>query len=173
MVVLERVIVSTVAASVDGSVGKGDCFNCGNGGVLLFLLMVVLERVIVSTVVMVVLLLLLMIGKAQIGLIPEWKKQANQPPSQVAAPHEMIQINFVRFLPILIRFEKDDQQRYLKEIIYRNKPRNLMQLRVAITTFFQGMAEDLCRRMVGNIRVRLKEVIRQQGGHIEHVLHAR
>ena len=30
---------------------------------------------------------------------------------------------------------------------------------------------DLCRKVVTNARVRLQEVVRQNGGHIEHVLH--
>ena len=32
-------------------------------------------------------------------------------------------------------------------------------------------SEDLCRKVVTNARVRLQEVVRQNGGHIEHVLH--
>ena len=31
--------------------------------------------------------------------------------------------------------------------------------------------EDLCRKVVTNARVRLQEVVRQNGGHIERVLH--
>ena len=31
--------------------------------------------------------------------------------------------------------------------------------------------EDLRRKVVTNARVRLQEVVRQNGGHIEHVLH--
>jgi len=36
---------------------------------------------------------------------------------------------------------------------------------------FPGLSEDLCRKVVKNARVRLQEVVRQNGGHIEHVLH--
>lgn len=61
---------------------------------------------------------------------------------------------------------------HLKETIHRNRPHNLMQLRADITTFIQGITEELCRKVVGNLTVRLEEVVRQQGGHIEHVLHA-
>ena len=35
----------------------------------------------------------------------------------------------------------------------------------------RALSEDLCRNVVTNARVRLQEVIRQNGGHIEHVLH--
>ena len=33
------------------------------------------------------------------------------------------------------------------------------------------LSEDLCRKVVTNARVRLQEVVRQNGGHIERVLH--
>jgi len=34
-----------------------------------------------------------------------------------------------------------------------------------------ALSEDLCRKVVMNARVRLQEVVRQNGDHIEHVLH--
>jgi len=34
-----------------------------------------------------------------------------------------------------------------------------------------ALSEDLCRKVVTNARARLQEVVRQNGGHIEHVLH--
>ena len=37
--------------------------------------------------------------------------------------------------------------------------------------YSEFFSEDLCRKVVTNIRVRLQEVVRQNGGHIEHVLH--
>ena len=36
---------------------------------------------------------------------------------------------------------------------------------------FRALSEDLCRKVVTNARVRLQEFVRQNGGHIEHVLH--
>ena len=57
-----------------------------------------------------------------------------------------------------------------KEKIYRNRPRNLIQLRADIITYFQGITEDLCRRLVRNFTVRLEEVARQRSGHTEHAL---
>jgi len=33
------------------------------------------------------------------------------------------------------------------------------------------VSEDFCRKVVTNARVRLQEVVRQNGGHIDHVLH--
>jgi len=35
----------------------------------------------------------------------------------------------------------------------------------------RALSEDLCRKVVTNARVRLQEVVSQNGGHIEHVLH--
>jgi len=34
-----------------------------------------------------------------------------------------------------------------------------------------ALSEDMCRKVVKNARVRLQEVVSQNGGHIEHVLH--
>jgi len=44
-------------------------------------------------------------------------------------------------------------------------------LRAHIVKLCRGFSEDLCRKVVTNARVRLHEVVRQKGGHIEHVLH--
>ena len=44
------------------------------------------------------------------------------------------------------------------------------QLRAHIVKLCRALSEDLCRKVVTNARVRLQEVVRQNGGHIEHVL---
>ena len=46
-----------------------------------------------------------------------------------------------------------------------------MQLRAHIVKLCHALSEDLCQKVVMNARVRLQEVVRQNGGHIEHVLH--
>ena len=51
------------------------------------------------------------------------------------------------------------------------KPENVAQLRAHIMKLCRALSEDLCRKVVTNARVRLQEVVRQNGGHIEHVLH--
>ena len=51
------------------------------------------------------------------------------------------------------------------------KPENVAQLRAHIVKLSRALSEDLCRKVVTNARVRLQEVVRQNGGHIEHVLH--
>ena len=54
----------------------------------------------------------------------------------------------------------------LNTFFIRNK-----QLRAHIVKLYRELSEDLCRKVVTNARVRLQEVVRQNGGHIEHVLH--
>ena len=51
------------------------------------------------------------------------------------------------------------------------RPENIAQLRAHIVKLYRALSEDLCRKVVTNARVRLQEVVRQNGGHIEHVLH--
>ena len=47
----------------------------------------------------------------------------------------------------------------------------VVQFRVHIMKLCRKLSDDLCRKVVTNARVRLQEVVRQNGGHIEHVLH--
>jgi len=54
----------------------------------------------------------------------------------------------------------------LNMFFIRNK-----HLRAQIVKMCRALSEDLCRKVVANARVRLQEVVRQNVGHIEHVLH--
>ena len=54
---------------------------------------------------------------------------------------------------------------------FLSRPENVAQLRAHIVKLCRALSEDLCRKVVTNARVRLQEVVRQNGGHIEHVLH--
>jgi len=45
------------------------------------------------------------------------------------------------------------------------------QLRAQIVKLGHALSEDLCRKVVTNARVRLQEVVKQNGDHIERVLH--
>ena len=54
----------------------------------------------------------------------------------------------------------------LNMFFIRNK-----QLSAHIVKLCRALSEDFCRKVVTNARVRLQEVVRQNGGHIEHVLH--
>ena len=60
---------------------------------------------------------------------------------------------------------------FLKEKVFQRRPENVAQLRAHIAKLCHPLSEDLCRKVVTNARVRLQEVVRQNGGHIEHVLH--
>ena len=51
------------------------------------------------------------------------------------------------------------------------RPENVGQLRAHIVKLCRALSEDLCRKVVTNARVRLQEVVRQNGGNIEYVLH--
>jgi len=53
----------------------------------------------------------------------------------------------------------------------QRRPENVVQLRAHIVKLCRALSGDLCREVVTNARVRLQEVVRQNGGHIEHVLH--
>ena len=58
---------------------------------------------------------------------------------------------------------------FLKEKVFQRRPENVSQLRFHIVKLCRAISEDLCRKVVTNARVRLLEVVRQNGGHIEHV----
>ena len=60
---------------------------------------------------------------------------------------------------------------FLKEKVFQMRPENVAQLRAHVVKLGRELSEDLCRRVVTNARVRLQEVVKQNGGHIEHVLH--
>ena len=51
------------------------------------------------------------------------------------------------------------------------RPENVAQLRAHIVKLCRALSEDLCRKVVTNARVRMQEVVRQNDGDIEHVLH--
>ena len=45
------------------------------------------------------------------------------------------------------------------------------RLRAHIVKLYRALSEDLCRKVVTNARIRLQEVVIQNGGYIEHILH--
>ena len=51
------------------------------------------------------------------------------------------------------------------------RPENVAQLKAHIVKLCRALSEDLCRKVMTNARVRLQEVVRQNSGRIEHVLH--
>jgi hypothetical protein len=59
---------------------------------------------------------------------------------------------------------------FFKEKLFPQKPTTLMQLRALVVKLCSDISEDMCHRVIMNMAVRLTEVVRQNGGHIEHVL---
>jgi hypothetical protein len=59
---------------------------------------------------------------------------------------------------------------FFKEKLFPQKPTTLMQLRALVVQLCSDISEDMCHRVITNMAVRLTEVVRQNGGHIEHVL---
>jgi len=54
--------------------------------------------------------------------------------------------------------------------LLQRRPENVTQLRAHVVKLCRALSEDLRRKVVTNARVRLQEVVRQNGCHIEHVL---
>jgi hypothetical protein len=59
---------------------------------------------------------------------------------------------------------------FLKEKIFPKKPQTIMELRALIIQTCNEITEDMCRRVI-NIIVRVEEVARRKGDHIEHLIH--
>ncbi|PSN56214.1 hypothetical protein C0J52_01438, partial [Blattella germanica] len=59
---------------------------------------------------------------------------------------------------------------FLKEQVFCQHPGDLLELITCIVQVCNTVDEDLCRRVVQNMSVRLEELLWQNGGHIEHVL---
>ena len=55
--------------------------------------------------------------------------------------------------------------------MFRQHPGDLLELRACIVQVCNTIDDDLFRRVVRNMSTRLEELLRQNGGHIEHVLH--
>jgi len=88
-------------------------------------------------------------------------------------PHNLLQTNpCIRhnFSTQVFR-KREAQLLYVASFGGQKRPENVAQLRTHIVKLCRALSEDLCRKVVTNARVRLQEVMRQNGGHIEHVLH--
>jgi hypothetical protein len=46
-----------------------------------------------------------------------------------------------------------------------------MELRALIIQVCNEITEDMCRGVINNIRVRVEEAARRNGGHIENLIH--
>jgi hypothetical protein len=61
-------------------------------------------------------------------------------------------------------------QGFLKEKIFLKKPQTIMELRALIMQACNDITEDMCHRAISNT-VRVEEVARCNGGHIEPLIH--
>jgi hypothetical protein len=59
----------------------------------------------------------------------------------------------------------------LKKRFFPKKPQTVMELRTLIIQACNEITEDMCRRIINNITVRVEEVARRNGGHVEHFIH--
>jgi len=115
-----------------------------------------------------------------------WKIVPNEEHVQVTTvlPHNLVQINpCIRhnFSKQVFR-KRAAQLHYVAQLrahnfstqVFRKRVAQLhyvAQLRAHTVKLCRALSEDLCRKVVTNARVRLQGVVKQNGGHIEHVLH--
>ena len=59
---------------------------------------------------------------------------------------------------------------FLKINIYQNNPLTVAPLKADITEKIKAIAQKECERVTDNFARRIKESLRQNGGHLEHVL---
>jgi hypothetical protein len=58
-------------------------------------------------------------------------------------------------------------------IFFSKKPQTIMELRELIIQACSEITGNMCRRVISNITVRVEEVARRNGGHLEHLIHRR
>lgn len=58
---------------------------------------------------------------------------------------------------------------HLKEIVYRNKLRNLSDLKQSIITAFSSLDSDLCEKVCESVAERLQKCINADGHQFEHL----
>jgi hypothetical protein len=61
----------------------------------------------------------------------------------------------------------------VKEKIFLKKLQAIMELRALIIQACKEITENMCRRVINNITVRVEEVAKCNGGHTEHLIHRR
>ena len=59
---------------------------------------------------------------------------------------------------------------FLKDNIYQDNPLNIAALKAAITEKIQAITQEECERVINNFARHIQECLRQNGGHLEHVL---
>lgn len=59
---------------------------------------------------------------------------------------------------------------YLKNKVYQNKPTNLIQLKENIRSEMAAISRAMCRRVIANLRSRLKECQQRNGHHLDNII---
>lgn len=59
---------------------------------------------------------------------------------------------------------------YLKATVYAHKPRNLQELKEAITAQIRAIDIDLCARVMRNFEERLQQCIDENGRHLPDII---
>ena len=59
---------------------------------------------------------------------------------------------------------------FLKDNIYQDNPLTIAALKAAITENIQTITQEECDRVINNFARRIQECLRQNGGHLEHVV---
>ena len=54
--------------------------------------------------------------------------------------------------------------------MYENKPRDIEELKRAVTEIVRRISVDVCRNVIVNFAMRIRECLFRAGAHIEHVL---
>ena len=59
---------------------------------------------------------------------------------------------------------------HIKDIVYRDSPQTINELKTKIREAIQFMNEDTLKRVFKNMKTRLNFVIHEKGEHTEHVM---
>ena len=60
---------------------------------------------------------------------------------------------------------------YLKDRVYKNNPKNIVELKNNIENTLKAIPSDILRKVAGNFVIRIRELIKVGGKHFEHILH--
>lgn len=60
-----------------------------------------------------------------------------------------------------------------KDVVYKDRPVNLNDLKTKITEYIQQISPYLCKKVGNNFTVRMKACLKRDGGHIEHINYRR
>ena len=59
---------------------------------------------------------------------------------------------------------------FLKDNVYENHPKTIAELKQAITFKIRTITKQVCVKVINNFARRIKECLKLNGGHLEHVL---